>query len=271
MGEFALVFPGQGSQCTGMGKNLYDNFPLAKKIFDKADEVLGFSLKDIIFSGDEETLKQTEIAQPAILTVSIAALSVARERGLEGEKFVAGHSLGEYSALVAAGVLEFEDVLRIVRRRGELMRDAGRRSPGTMCAVLGLGRDTIEDVCRNLEGVWIANINCPGQIVISGERESVEEAARLLKDAGAKRCVMLQVSGAFHTSLMKGAAEEFASFLDGFSFGDARVPVVANVTASPVKEGEKIKELLIAQIYSPVLWEDSVSCMIGQGVNQCLL
>lgn len=270
MAKIAFVFPGQGAQAVGMGKDVYESHEGARKVFESADAALGFKLTDIIFGGPEETLKQTAYTQPALLTTSLALYEAFREKGIRPD-FVAGHSLGEYSALAAAGVLSFEDAVRTVRARGELMEQAVPGGKGAMAAVLGAERNALAELCRGIServgAVELANVNCPGQIVVSGTKEGVQAVVDSGKEIGAKRVIPLEVSGPFHSSLMKPAAEKLAGVLAGLDMKAASVPVVANVTAQPVSEPEKIRELLVEQVYSPVLWEDTVAWLISQGVD----
>lgn len=262
----AFVFPGQGSQKAGMGKDLYENFEASAKIFDDANDAIGFDLKKLCFEGPDDQLKLTEIAQPAILTVSIAAFAALNKM----PDVAAGHSLGEYSALVCAGVLEFKDAVRLVNKRGKFMQEAVPVGVGTMAAVIGLDREKLVECCKKAVSVGIveaANFNSPGQIVISGEVKAVEEAGRLCKEAGAKRVMPLSVSAPFHCSLMKPAADKLALELEKITFNDAKVPVIANVTAKPVTSGKEIKELLIKQVTGSVYWEDSVRQMSSLGAD----
>lgn len=270
MSKIAFVFPGQGAQAVGMGQDVYDKYDQAKAIFSEADEVLGFSLTDIIFNGPDEQLKQTRYTQPALLTTSIALYEVFKATGMKPD-FVAGHSLGEYSALVVSGVLSFADAVRIVHQRGLFMEEAGSDANGGMAAVLGADREALEKLCRNIaeQGQIIepANVNCPGQIVVSGTLEGIEQVSERAKEAGAKRVIPLEVSGPFHSSFMRPAAEKLGEVLADVVLNDASVPVVANVTAQSVTEGDIIRQLLVDQVVSPVLWEDSIRYMIGEDVN----
>lgn len=270
MSKVAFVFPGQGSQTVGMGKELAEKYSEVMGYFEKADKTLDTKLSQLIFEGPKEELTKTYNTQPALLTTSMAILDFFRKSGIQAD-FVAGHSLGEYTALVAAGVLSFEEGVFAVRKRGEFMEHAVPNGEGSMAAVLGLDRDPLSDVTKAVseEGfpVSLANLNCPGQIVISGSREGVERAGVKAKEAGAKRVLPLEVSGPFHSSLMKPAAEQLREVLDGMEMKDAEIPVVINVTAQPVSNASEIKDKLIEQLYSPVQWEDSVTKMIDLGVD----
>lgn len=270
MGKIAFVFPGQGSQTVGMGQSVADANEKAAAVFQKADEKLGMDLSGLIQNGPLDKLTRTENAQPALLTVSTAILQVLQEAGIHAD-FTAGHSLGEYSALVAAGALSFEDAVYAVRKRGEYMDEAFPNGAGAMSAVLGLGRGVLQEVAEEVssegETVQLANLNCPGQIVISGTAAGIEKAGALAKERGAKRVLPLQVSGPFHSKLMEPAAEKFKAVLDGIAIRDAAVPVIANVDAEVETGAVDIKAKLIRQLYSPVLWEDSVKKMISLGVD----
>jgi [acyl-carrier-protein] S-malonyltransferase len=270
MGKIAFVFPGQGSQTVGMGKQLAEQNPEIMAYFNKADETLSSDLSRLIFEGPQEELTKTVNTQPALLTTSLAILERFRSSAIKPD-FVAGHSLGEYTALVAAGALTFVDGVFAVRKRGEFMEGAVPNGEGSMAAILGLDRDPLSKVTAEVNEsgfpVSLANLNCPGQIVISGSRKGVELAGAKAKEAGAKRAIPLEVSGPFHSSLMKPAASQLREVLDGLNMVDALIPVIANVSAKPMTAAEEIKENLIEQLYSPVLWEDSVVRMIDLGVD----
>ncbi|OGB88966.1 [acyl-carrier-protein] S-malonyltransferase [candidate division WOR-1 bacterium RIFCSPHIGHO2_01_FULL_53_15] len=260
----AFVFPGQGSQSVGMGKGF------AEKLLEQANQILGFDLKKIVLEGPEEELIKTEIQQPAIFTVSVAALEESRKQKAElGTQVaaVAGHSLGEYSALYSAGAISFEDGVKTVHLRGKFMQAAVPAGEGAMAALLGGDRDAIINICKGVGGVWPANFNSPGQIVISGKKSSVEAAGEKLKAAGVKKIIPLAVSAPFHCPLMQPAADKLAIELEKITINDAKIPVYANVTAAPVKSGAEIKQLLVKQVTAPVLWEDSIKKMIADGVT----
>ncbi|MBQ3070434.1 MAG: ACP S-malonyltransferase [Tidjanibacter sp.] len=262
----AFVFPGQGAQFSGMGKELYESSPAARNLFDKADEILGFEISKIMFEGSDEELRQTKVTQPAVFLHSVAA-AVAL-----GEEFrpdmVAGHSLGELSALVAAGVLDFEAGLRLVYARALAMQKACEAVPSTMAAVLGLTDEAVEGVCEGIEGVVAANYNCPGQVVISGTREAVQEACVKAKEAGAKRALPLAVGGGFHSPCMASAKEELQRAIEQTEFRAPRCPVYQNVDARPHTSPEEIKTNLIAQLTSPVRWTQSVLAMVADGAEE---
>lgn len=271
MAKVAFIFPGQGSQKVGMCKDFYDNYDCAKKVFERADEALGFSISKLCFEGPEEDLRLTKNTQPAILTCSIAALAVMREHGLECE-IAGGHSLGEYSALVAAGVMSLQDAVVAVCKRGQFMQEAVPVGEGAMAAVMGLTPEEITEICQKVEeecgeAVQAVNFNCPGQVVIAGATKAVEKAGVALKAAGAKRALPLPVSAPFHSTLMKPAAERLKEVLDQIEFHDAKFPVVANVTAEPVTKAEEIRGLLVKQAASPVKWEMSMQNMIRNGFD----
>ncbi|HEV2022901.1 MAG TPA: ACP S-malonyltransferase [Terriglobales bacterium] len=265
----AFLFPGQGSQSVGMGKELAARYPLAKQTFDQADAALGYALSVLCFEGPEEKLKMTEVTQPAILTVSVAALRVLREQGV-APGFVAGHSLGEYSAHVAAGTLDFADAVRIVRNRGRYMQEAVPAGQGAMAAVLGLSLEEIEAACREAaqgQVVAPANINSPGQVVISGHAAAVERAAELVKQRGAKRAVMLPVSAPFHCALMQPAQDRLAADLKAATFHPMNLPLVTNVDAEVLDSAEKARNALIRQVTGAVQWEKSMRALIERGVD----
>ena len=271
MAKVAFVFPGQGSQKVGMCKDFYDNYACAKKVFEEADDALGFSISKLCFEGPEEDLRLTKFTQPAILTCSMAVLAVMREHRLEC-KIAGGHSLGEYSALVAAGVINLQDAVVAVNKRGQFMQEAVPVGEGAMAAVMGLTPDEIVAICQQVEkecgeAVQAVNFNCPGQIVIAGATKAVEKATEALKAAGAKRAIPLPVSAPFHSTLMKPAADRLKEVLDKMEFCDAQFPVVANVTAEPVTKAEEIRALLVKQAASPVKWEMSMYRMIKDGFD----
>ena len=262
----AAVFPGQGAQFVGMGKELYEQSALAKSYFEKANEILGFRITDVMFEGDADALKRTEVTQPAIFIHSVV------EALLEGDSFnpsmVAGHSLGEFSALVAAGVLTFEDGLKLVAQRAQAMQEACGLRRGTMAAVLGLEDGVVEEVCDSIEGVVVAaNYNCPGQLVISGAYEAVEYACEKMKEAGAKRALILPVGGAFHSPLMAPAKEALASAIEATTFSSPKCPIYQNVSATAVTDSELLKAQLIAQLTAPVKWTQSVQKMMEDGAT----
>jgi len=265
--KVAYVFPGQGAQWVGMGRDLYQNFGAAKAVFDQADEALGFPISQLCFEGPDDELRQTINAQPAIVTVSFACLEASRSlnSGLPPASFVAGHSLGEYTALAAAGVLDFATAVYLARERGRLMHEAGELTPGGMVAIIGLDELPLADVCEQT-GACIANINCPGQIVISGAEESLNQAVDLAKNRGAYRAIPLQVSGAFHTPLMQPAVDGMAEIIATLSFAEPAVPIIGNTSAQPLVTAESIKEELLRQLCHCIQWQRSVEYMAADEV-----
>lgn len=269
MNKIAFIFPGQGSQHAGMGRELAENFPAARRVFEEADDALGFSLSRMCFDGPEEDLQLTANTQPAILTASIAAFNVLSEHGITPD-LVAGHSLGEYSALVAAGCLTLTDAVRLVRRRGEFMQEAVPVGVGAMAAILGLDPDGVAAACEAARGEQVcspANFNSPGQIVIAGHREAVERAVEECKSRGAKRAMLLKVSAPFHSALMMPAQEKMTEPLNSARFSDLRFPIVNNVDSAVVTDGATAREALVRQISAPVRWTSSVSVMLDSGVS----
>ncbi|WP_432672845.1 ACP S-malonyltransferase [Flavobacterium sp. SM2513] len=262
----AYIFPGQGAQFTGMGKDLYDNSALAKEMFEKANEILGFRITDIMFEGTAEQLKETKVTQPAIFLHSVI---LAKTLGEEFQpQMVAGHSLGEFSALVANGTLSFEDGLKLVSQRALAMQKACEIKPSTMAAVLGLADNVVEEVCASIDGIVVAaNYNCPGQLVISGETSAVEKACEAMKAAGAKRALLLPVGGAFHSPMMEPAREELAAAIEATTFSKPICPVYQNVTATAVSDANEIKKNLIIQLTAPVKWTQTVQHMIADGAS----
>ena len=265
----AFVFPGQGSQCVGMGKNLYESNPLAKELFDKADEILGFKITDIMFAGTDEQLKQTNVTQPAVFLHSVVTALC------QGDEFqpsmVGGHSLGEFSALVAVGALTFEDGLRLVAARANAMQKACEANPGIMAAIIGLPDEKVEEICAEVTAagntVVAANYNCPGQLVISGSIEGINQACEKLKAAGAKRALPLKVGGAFHSPLMQPAKDELQAAIEKTAFAAPKCPVYQNVDGKPHTDPAEIKTNLIAQLTSSVRWTSSVQAMIADGAD----
>ena len=270
MSKTAFLFPGQGSQAPGMGKELASQFSSAREIFDRADAALGFPLSQLCFEGPAEALELTENTQPAVLTCSIAALAVLREKGIAAD-YVAGHSLGEYSALVAAGSLDFEDAVKLVRRRGQYMQEATPAGVGAMAALLGLANGALGSICEQAaqgEIVSPANLNSPGQVVIAGHRSAVERAVALAQQAGAKRAVMLPVSAPFHCALMAPAQQRLAADLAAVPFRDLQIPLVNNFAAKEVRSVAEARQGLIDQVPNPVRWEESIRYLAAQGVGR---
>jgi [acyl-carrier-protein] S-malonyltransferase len=267
----AFIFSGQGSQYVGMGKELSEHFPVAQEIFAEANDALGFDLKGLCFNGPEEELRLTANTQPCILTVSIAALRVMQQEiGWEAD-YLAGHSLGEFSALVAAEALSLQDAVRMVRLRGEFMQEAVPVGEGGMAAVLGLERSQVEELCEKAaegEVLTPANFNSPGQIVISGNMKAIERGISVAQELGAKRAIILQVSAPFHSPLMKSAGQKLGEELAKIELNEVKIPVVTNVEAEPNSSKERVRDLLVRQVSSPVKWEDSVRRMIGLGVER---
>ncbi len=266
--KIAFIYSGQGSQHPGMGKELYDNFECVKNTFDKADEVLDFKLTDLCF-GEDSKLNETEYTQPALLTMSVALTRLMDEKGIKAD-YVAGLSLGEYSAHVASGTFDFEEAVKLVRKRGKFMTEAVPKGDGAMCAVLNLDADKIQEACDEVSDLgrcMIANYNCPGQIAIAGDKSAVEKASEIVVEKGAKRAVMLNVSGPFHTSLLKSAAEKLNTELNTIDIKDMKLPVITNLTAEVVEDKSQVIDILTNQVMSPVKWEQSIRKMLELGVD----
>src|ERR1700688_4354930 len=269
MGKIAFVFPGQASQYPGMGKELAEKYPAARAVFDEADKALGFSISQMCFAGSEEELKQTANTQPAILTCSVAVHRVLAEKGITPD-FVAGHSWGEYSGLVAAGALKFSDAVQLVRKRGQYMQEAVPAGQGAMAAVMGLSPAVVADACKRASHGEIcsaANLNSPEQTVISGHAGAVKRAVEIASQLGAKRAVILAVSAPFHSALMKPAQEQLAQDLKHTNFANLSVPLVTNVDADIISTGDEAREALVRQVTMPVRWEESIRLLIDEGVN----
>lgn len=270
----AFIFPGQGSQYVGMGRELYEAFQTVRRTFEEASGVLGFDLAKLCFEGNAEELKITSNTQPAILTVSVAAWRALKEETGVDADFIAGHSLGEYSALVAGGALDFKDAVHVVRKRGEFMEGAVPKGVGAMAAILGLSKEVIEEICREVSTdeaiVGPANFNAPGQTVISGHMEAVQKTCSLAKSRGAGRTVLLEVSGPFHSRLMNSAAKKLAEVLSMVKLSELKIPVIANLDAEPNLDSARIKELLVAQVAGTVRWYESIKTMCTLGVHEFL-
>jgi [acyl-carrier-protein] S-malonyltransferase len=267
---YAFVFPGQGSQKAGMGLDLFTAYPEARQVFEKADKVLGAPLTKLCFEGPEDELRQTQNAQPALVTMSLASYSAAKAQidpaRLIKPAFLAGHSLGEYTALAMAGVIDYPTAIFLARERGRLMAEAGQRTAGAMAAILGLEEEVVNQVCHE-SGTWLANINCPGQLVISGAKANIDKAMLLAKEKGASRALPLQVSGAFHSPLMQSAADGLYEVLASVTLKDPLIPIIANTSAEPLTSGKAIKDELMYQLGHAVQWQKSVEYMAKQGIK----
>ena len=267
MKKYAIVFPGQGSQTSGMGKDLYDSSEAARKVFETADRVLGYSISDLCFNGTDADITKTINAQPCILTVSIAAFEALKEKANFEIACTAGHSLGEYSALYASGAVDLETILKLIQKRAFLMNEAAESSNGSMAAVIGLSDEAVIDVTNKLDNVYVANFNSPGQVVITGGKNEIEASLDIYKSAGAKRVLPLAVSGAFHSPLMKSASDKFVDFVNQFKFKDSLYPVYTNVDAMETIYGEDFRKKLPSQIYSSVLWTQIINNIYLNGIS----
>ena len=265
MNKFALIFPGQGAQKQGMGKELYDNSSAARKVFETADEVLGRSISDICFNGSEEELTETINSQPCILTVSVAAYEALKEKYNVNAVCTAGHSLGEYAAIYAAGGADLKTILKLIQKRANLMNEAAEKTKGSMAAVLGLSDESVINIVNTINNVYVANFNSPGQVVITGGQEEINLNLDKFKTAGAKRVLPLAVSGAFHSPLMQQAGKEFVDYIREFTFKNAKFPVYTNVDANKTLNGEEFREKLPKQIYSSVLWTKTIKNIMDTG------
>ncbi len=267
MKKYALVFPGQGAQKPGMGKDLYENSEAAKKVFETANKVLGYDITNLCFNGSEEDLMKTINSQPCILTVSLAALEALREKVDINVACTAGHSLGEYAALYAAGAVDLETVLKLIQKRANLMNDAAEKTSGSMAAVLGLDNETVIKITETMNNVYVANFNSPGQVVITGNKEEINNNLDKFKEAGAKRVLPLAVSGAFHSPLMSSAGEEFINFVNQFDFNNTEIPVYTNVDAEATVNGDEFKNKLPKQICSSVRWTQTINNIEKEGIT----